>query len=96
MLKHQQGKGAAVVGNEDGAHWSSSQLFQYLNDTGWTIPANAACYWVGEAMGSKNFKDLEQTPDAVTKAAKDLCRKCCASRSLASRKQVPWNTLVIS
>lgn len=61
---------AAIVGNEDGAHWSSAQLFQSLNDTGWTIPAAAACYWVGEAMGSKNFKDINGTPDAVKKTAR--------------------------
>ena len=60
---------AAIVGNEDGAHWSSAQLFQSLNDTGWTIPAGAACYWVGEAMGSTDFKELAETPDAVTETA---------------------------
>lgn len=60
---------AAIVGNEDGAHWSAAQLFQSLNDTGWTIPAVAACYWVGEAMGSKDFKDLKQTPDKVEETA---------------------------
>ena len=60
---------AAIVGNEDGAHWSSAQLFQSLNDTGWTIPAGAACYWVGEAMGSTDFKEFAETPDAVTETA---------------------------
>jgi multimeric flavodoxin WrbA len=59
----------AIVGNEDGAHFSSAQLFQALNDVGWTIPAVAACYWVGEAMGSTDFKDLKETPEAVTKTA---------------------------
>ncbi|WP_315764753.1 flavodoxin family protein [Sphingomonas sp. Y38-1Y] len=61
---------AAIVGNEDGAHWSSAQLFQSLNDVGFTIPAVAACYWVGEAMGSTDFKDLDETPETVTKTAK--------------------------
>jgi len=61
---------AAIVGNEDGAHFSSAQLFQSLNDVGWTIPAVAACYWVGEAMGSTDFKDLKKTPDKVTETAK--------------------------
>lgn len=61
---------AAIVGNEDGAHFSSAQLFQSLNDVGWTIPAVAACYWVGEAMGSVDFKDLKATPDKVTETAK--------------------------
>lgn len=60
---------AAIVGNEDGAHFSSAQIFQALNDVGWTIPAVAACYWVGEAMGSTDFKDLETTPETVIKAA---------------------------
>jgi multimeric flavodoxin WrbA len=60
---------AAIVGNEDGAHFASAQLFQALNDVGWTIPAGAACYWVGEAMGSTDFKDLEKTPDKVLETA---------------------------
>lgn len=61
---------AAIVGNEDGAHNVSSQIFQALNDVGWTIPAVAACYWVGEAMGSVDFKDLEHRPRKVTETAK--------------------------
>lgn len=60
---------AAIVGNEDGAHFSSAQLFQALNDVGWTIPAVASCYWVGEAMGSTDFKDLKNTPDKVKQTA---------------------------
>lgn len=60
---------AAIVGNEDGAHASSAQIFQGLNDVGWTIPAVAACYWVGEAMQGVDFKDLKQTPDKVTETA---------------------------
>lgn len=61
---------AAIVGNEDGAHFSSAQIFQSLNDVGFTIPAVAACYWVGEAMGSVDFKDLDKTPEKVTETAK--------------------------
>lgn len=60
---------AAIVGNEDGAHFSSAQLFQSLNDVGFTIPAVAACYWVGEAMGSVDFKDLDVVPDKVAQTA---------------------------
>ena len=57
---------AAIVGNEDGAHVSSAQMFQSLNDVGFTIPSGAACYWVGEAMGRIDFKDLAETPEKVT------------------------------
>lgn len=60
---------AAIVGNEDGAHAASAQIFQSLNDVGWTIPPVAACYWVGEAMGSVDFKDLDKTPDKVRETA---------------------------
>jgi hypothetical protein len=60
----------AVVGNEDGAHNTCAQVFQALNDVGWTIPAIGGCYWVGEAMGDVDFKDPKATPRMVTKTAK--------------------------
>ena len=56
---------AAVVGNEDGAHHCHAECFQGLVDVGFTIPANAGCYWVGEAMGSVDYKDLGEVPDKV-------------------------------
>ncbi len=59
----------AVVGNEDGAHSVCASAFQALNDTGWTIPASAVAYWVGEAMGSVDFVDLKQVPEKVTQSA---------------------------
>ncbi|RST29674.1 NADPH-dependent oxidoreductase [Sphingomonas ginkgonis] len=59
----------AVVGNEDGAHHISATVFQALNDVGWTVPAAAACYWVGEAMGSTDFIDLPQVPEKVQQTA---------------------------
>jgi multimeric flavodoxin WrbA len=55
----------AIVGNEDGAHHVTAELLQALNDTGWTVPAQAACYWVGEAMHKTDFKDLSQVPENV-------------------------------
>jgi multimeric flavodoxin WrbA len=80
---------AAIVGNEDGAHFSSAQLFQALNDVGWTIPAIAACYWVGEAMGSIDFKDLDQTPEAVTKTAKMLAGNAAHLATLLQSSPYP-------
>jgi multimeric flavodoxin WrbA len=52
----------AVVGNEDGAHHCHAEVFQALNDVGFTIPANCGAYWVGEAMGSVNYADLPDVP----------------------------------
>lgn len=60
---------AAIVGNEDGAHAVTAGLFQGLNDEGWTIPAAAACYWVGEAMQSTDLKDLDEVPAKVNQTA---------------------------
>lgn len=80
---------AAIVGNEDGAHWSSSQIFQSLNDVGFTIPAVAACYWVGEAMGSTDFKDLDKTPKKVTETAKMVASNAAHLAALLKAKPYP-------
>ena len=80
---------AAIVGNEDGAHFSSAQLFQSLNDVGWTIPAVAACYWVGEAMGSTDFKDLKSTPEKVAKTAKMVAGNAAHLAGLLKRSPYP-------
>jgi multimeric flavodoxin WrbA len=62
----------AIVGNEDGAHAITANLFQAPNDVGWTIPAGGACYWVGEAMQKKDFKDLASVPDVIRQTADTL------------------------
>jgi len=80
---------AAIVGNEDGAHWSSAQIFQSLNDTGWTIPPVAACYWVGEAMGSVDFKDLPETPDKVLKTAAMVATNAAHLAKLLKDSPIP-------
>jgi multimeric flavodoxin WrbA len=58
MISYDRVALVAVVGNEDGAHHVSAELFQGLNDVGFTLPANAVTYWVGEAMHSVDYKDL--------------------------------------
>ncbi len=59
----------AIVGNEDGAHSICASAFQALNDTGWSIPASAVAYWVGEAMGDVDFADLKEVPEKVSQSA---------------------------
>lgn len=56
---------AAVVGNEDGAHHCAAEICQALAEVGFTIPTGGVTYWVGEAMGSTNYVDLDETPKAV-------------------------------
>ena len=55
----------AVVGNEDGAHKITADLMQALDDIGFTIPAQGGTYWNDEAMGSRDYNDLDETPEAV-------------------------------
>jgi multimeric flavodoxin WrbA len=65
---------AAIVGNEDGAHQITAELFQALNDIGFTIPAQGVTYWNGEAMGSVDYKDLDETPAKVDSTTKSVAR----------------------
>jgi multimeric flavodoxin WrbA len=55
--------GMAVVGNEDGAHHVTAECLQALNDVGFSIPANASTYWVGEAMQGVDYKDRQPSPE---------------------------------
>jgi multimeric flavodoxin WrbA len=55
--------GVAVVGNEDGAHHVSAEVYQALNDVGFSLPANAVTYWVGEAMQGTDYQDLDPEPE---------------------------------
>jgi multimeric flavodoxin WrbA len=55
----------AVVGNEDGAHHVTAEVLQALNDVGFTIPAAASTYWVGEAMRKLDYRDAGPKPDTT-------------------------------
>jgi multimeric flavodoxin WrbA len=61
-----------VVGNEDGAHKIAADLFQALDDIGFTIPAQGSTYWNDEAMGGRDYLDLDETPEAVASTTKTL------------------------
>lgn len=80
---------AGIVGNEDGAHSIAASLFQALNDVGFTIPAAAAIYWVGEAMGKTDFKDLPQVPDKVAQTAKAAASNAAHLARLLNREIYP-------
>jgi len=63
---------AAVVGNEDGAHHVIAEVAQALADVGFTIPAGGGTYWVGEAMGRIDYKDLNPSPKTTTEWSASL------------------------
>ena len=64
----------AVVGNEDGAHHVCAEVFQALNDTGFTIPAAGATYWVGEAMHTEDYADQHPTPEKTAETTATAAR----------------------
>jgi len=64
----------AVVGNEDGAHYCTAAVFQALNDLGFSIPANAMTYWVGEVMGSVDYIHLSKTPKVVDQMTRAMAK----------------------
>lgn len=62
----------AVVGNEDGAHKIVADTLQGLNDIGFSIPAQGGTYWNHEAMNPVDYKDLDETPEAVAATTRTL------------------------
>lgn len=80
---------AAVVGNEDGAHHISAVLFQVLNDVGFSIPAQAVTYWNGEAMGSVDYQDLDQTPGKTAATNAVVAKNAAHLARLLQAEQYP-------
>jgi multimeric flavodoxin WrbA len=72
LLTYGKVAGVAVVGNEDGAHHVSAEVYQALNDVGFTLPAAAVTYWVGEAMQGTDYQDLDETPETTAGTTKTL------------------------
>ncbi|MGI2034292.1 flavodoxin family protein [Rhizobium panacihumi] len=92
MVSYGRVAAVAVVGNEDGTHHVSAEIYQALNDVGFTIAPNAVAYWVGEAMGYTNFVDLEKVPEAVTTAVNMLARNTVHLAKLTVKNPYPGET----
>jgi multimeric flavodoxin WrbA len=79
----------AVVGNEDGAHKIIADMFQGLNDIGFTIAAQGGTYWNGEAMQTKNYNDLHEVPEPVAKTTAAAARNAVHLAGVLRGKQYP-------
>lgn len=79
----------AVVGNEDGAHHSSAEIYQALCDVGFTIPAGGPTYWVGEAMGSTDYQDLKKKPEKTTETTKSNAANAAHIARLLKQSNYP-------
>src|SRR5919112_559557 len=79
----------AVVGNEDGAHKITADLMQGLDDIGFTIPAQGGTYWNDEAMGSRDYLDLDETPEAVASTTATLAENAAHLARVLKATPVP-------
>lgn len=78
-----------VVGNEDGAHHVIAELFQGLNDIGFSIAGQSGTYWVGEAMHGTDYKDLDSVPDPVAKTTATAGRNAAHLARMLKRESYP-------
>lgn len=81
----------SVVGNEDGAHKTVADIFQGLNDIGYTIPAQGGTYWTGEAMQSVDYNDLGEVPEPVASTTAAAARNAAhLARTLQRHSYPPY------
>ncbi len=89
MLTYGKVGALAVVGNEDGAHHVTAEVYQALSDVGFTIPANAVTYWVGEAMHGTDYKDLDPKPEETQTTTKTLALNAVHLARLLGKENYP-------
>ncbi|MCW5692833.1 MAG: flavodoxin family protein [Pseudolabrys sp.] len=78
----------AIVGNEDGAHHSAAEILSALLEVGFTVPGGPT-YWVGEALGSTDYKDLKEPPKAVASWTKMLASNTAHLAKLLKASRYP-------
>ena len=89
MIAYDRVAVVAVVGNEDGAHHVVAEVYQGLADVGFTIPASGATYWVGEAMGSIDYKDHPTPPSKTAAATATAARQAAHLARLLANGALP-------
>ncbi|MBI2702947.1 flavodoxin [Mycobacterium gordonae] len=83
----------SVVGNEDGAHKVVADVFQALNDIGFSVPAQGCTYWNGPAMQGTDYNDLDEVPDPTASATAAAARNAAhLARTLKAQTYPPYET----
>jgi len=80
----------AVVGNEDGAHHVAAEIYQAMNDLGFSLAPTAVAYWVGEAMTGKEYSEFKEPPEKVALASAMAASAAAACRSRSAHCATPW------
>jgi multimeric flavodoxin WrbA len=78
-----------VVGNEDGAHHCAAELIQAMTEVGFTCPAGGVTYWVGEAQGDKEYKDLGKAPKVIAETTAMLASNAAHLARLLKASNYP-------
>ena len=78
-----------VVGNEDGAHKVTADLYQGLNDVGFTVPAQGGTYWVGQAMQTTDYKDFDSDPEETARATAFAARNAAHLGAILKNNPYP-------
>ncbi len=78
-----------VVGNEDGAHHSAAEILSAMLEVGFSVPSGGPTYWVGEAMGSDEYKDQKPSPKRITDWNKMLASNTAHLARLLKAKPYP-------
>jgi multimeric flavodoxin WrbA len=89
MLTYGKVGALAVVGNEDGAHHVTAEVYQALSDVGFTVPANAVTYWVGEAMHGTDYKELDPKPEETRTTTRTLAINAAHLARLLGKDNYP-------
>lgn len=89
MLTYGKVAGVVVVGNEDGAHHVSAEVYQGLSDVGFTIPPNGVTYWVGEAMQGTDYKDKDPRPEKTQQTTGTLATNAAHLAGLLRKQPYP-------
>lgn len=82
----------AIVGNEDGAHHTSAEVYQSLNDVGYSLAANAVTYWVGRAMEGTDYNELDEVPEQTAATTKTLAVNSVHLARLLQSAQYPGSS----
>jgi hypothetical protein len=80
---------AAIVGNEDGAHHVAAELFQALNEVGFTVAASSSTYWVGEALGRVDYDQAGPKPDTTGRMTRTLAANTAHLAHLLANQPYP-------
>jgi multimeric flavodoxin WrbA len=82
----------AVVGNEDGAHHVAAEIYQAMNDLGFSLAPTAVTYWVGEAMTGNEYSEFQKPPEKVAVASAVAASSAAHLAKLLKANPYPGST----